>query len=119
MSIRQTSILPRILLSPPHISGREQVYMEEAIHSGWIAPIGPQVDAFEREMAAYTGSKGALALSSGTAAIHLSLRLAGVTQGDYVICSTLTFVASANPILYLGATPYLSIQSLRPGTCVR
>ncbi|OZQ76514.1 DegT/DnrJ/EryC1/StrS family aminotransferase [Paenibacillus odorifer] len=105
MSIRQTSILPRILLSPPHISGREQVYMEEAIHSGWIAPIGPQVDAFEREMAAYTGSKGALALSSGTAAIHLALRLAGVTQGDYVICSTLTFVASANPILYLGATP--------------
>lgn len=105
MSIRQTSILPRILLSPPHISGREQVYMEEAIHSGWIAPIGPQVDAFEREMAAYTGSKGALALSSGTAAIHLALRLAYVTQGDYVICSTLTFVASANPILYLGATP--------------
>ncbi|OME21461.1 DegT/DnrJ/EryC1/StrS family aminotransferase [Paenibacillus odorifer] len=105
MSIRQTSLLPRILLSPPHISGREQVYMEEAIHSGWIAPIGPQVDAFEREMAAYTGSKGALALSSGTAAIHLALRLAGVTQGDYVICSTLTFVASANPILYLGATP--------------
>lgn len=105
MSITEPSLLPRILLSPPHISGREQVYMEEAIDSGWIAPIGPQVDAFEREMAAYTGSKGALALSSGTAAIHLALRLAGVTAGDYVICSTLTFVASANPILYLGATP--------------
>lgn len=110
MSIRQPSIKPtvmqpRILLSPPHISGREQNYVEEAFQSGWIAPIGPQVDAFEREMAAYTGSKGALALSSGTAAIHLALRLAGVSQGDYVICSTLTFVASANPILYLGATP--------------
>ncbi|MEK5255193.1 aminotransferase class I/II-fold pyridoxal phosphate-dependent enzyme [Paenibacillus sp. FSL E2-0201] len=105
MSIRQPSILPRILLSPPHVSGREQAYLEDAIHSGWIAPIGPQVDAFEREMADYTGSKGALALSSGTAAIHLALRLAGVSQGDYVICSTLTFVASANPILYLGATP--------------
>lgn len=105
MSITEPSLLPRILLSPPHISGREQVFMEEAIHSGWIAPVGPQVDAFEREMATYTGSKGALALSSGTAAIHLALRLAGVTVGDYVICSTLTFVASANPILYLGATP--------------
>lgn len=105
MSIRQPRILPRILLSPPHVSGREQAYLEDAIHSGWIAPIGPQVDAFEREMTDYTGSKGALALSSGTAAIHLALRLAGVSQGDYVICSTLTFVASANPILYLGATP--------------
>lgn len=105
MSIRQPSILPRILLSPPHVSGREQAYLEDALQSGWIAPIGPQVDAFENEMATYAGSKGALALSSGTAAIHLALRLAGVTHGDYVICSTLTFVASANPILYLGATP--------------
>lgn len=105
MSISQPSTLPRILLSPPHMSGREQAYLQDAIQSGWIAPIGPQVDAFEREMAAYTGSKGALALSSGTAAIHLALRLAGVSAGDYVICSTLTFIASANPILYLGATP--------------
>ncbi|MEC0090743.1 DegT/DnrJ/EryC1/StrS family aminotransferase [Paenibacillus macquariensis] len=105
MSIRQPSIQPRILLSPPHISGREHAYVTDAFESGWIAPIGPQVDAFEREMATYTGSKGALALSSGTAAIHLALRLAGVSQGDYVICSTLTFVASANPILYMGATP--------------
>lgn len=110
MSIRQPSIhrattQPRILLSPPHISGREQDYVDDAFRSGWIAPIGPQVDAFERQMAAYTGAKGALALSSGTAAIHLALRLAGVSEGDCVICSTLTFVASANPILYLGAKP--------------
>ena len=105
MSIIQPSIQERILLSPPHISGREQAYVTDAFQSGWIAPIGPHVDAFEREMAAYTGSKGALALSSGTAAIHLALRLAGVSEGDYVICSTLTFVASANPILYMGAKP--------------
>lgn len=105
MSNQEASLPPRILLSPPHLSGREKEYVEQAINSNWIAPLGPQVDAFEQELAAYTGSLGAVALSSGTAAIHLALRLAGVGQGDYVICSTLTFVASANPILYLGAKP--------------
>jgi pyridoxal phosphate-dependent aminotransferase EpsN len=87
------------------MSGREKEYMNDAYDSNWIAPLGPHVDAFEREMAEYTGAAGAVALSSGTAAIHLALRLAGVGPGDRVICSTLTFVASANPILYAGAVP--------------
>ncbi|WP_127583437.1 DegT/DnrJ/EryC1/StrS family aminotransferase [Paenibacillus koleovorans] len=96
---------PRIWLSPPHLGEQEKVYVEDAFRSNWIAPLGPHVDAFEREIAQYTGSHGALALASGTAALHLALRLAGVEHGDYVICSSLTFVASANPILYLGAHP--------------
>ncbi|EIT86538.1 glutamine--scyllo-inositol transaminase [Fictibacillus macauensis ZFHKF-1] len=95
----------RIFLSPPHMSGKEQQYINEAFESNWIAPLGPNVDAFEQEMASYIGSKGASAVSSGTAAIHLALRLLGVTAGDIVFCSSLTFVASANPILYEGATP--------------
>ena len=77
--------------------------MVEAFDSNWIAPLGPQVDAFEREMAEYLGIKGAVALSSGTAAIHLALRFLGVGAGDVVFCSSLTFIASANPVLYQGA----------------
>jgi len=96
---------PRIFLSPPHMSGREEVYIKEAFESNWIAPLGPHVSAFEKEVAAYAGVKGALAVSSGTAAIHLALRLLGVGQGDIVFCSTLTFIGSVNPILYLGAIP--------------
>lgn len=96
---------PRIFLSPPHMSGREEVYIKEAFASNWIAPLGPNVSAFEKEVAAYAGVKGALAVSSGTAAIHLALRLLGVGQGDMVFCSSLTFIGSVNPILYLGATP--------------
>jgi len=95
----------RIYLSPPHISGREEEYIKEAFESNWIAPLGPHVTAFEKEVAAYAGVKGALAVSSGTAAIHLALRLLGVGQGDIVFCSTLTFIGSVNPILYLGAIP--------------
>ncbi len=95
----------RIYLSPPHIDGREQAYIQEAFQSNWIAPLGKHVDAFEKEMAAYAGTKGAVALSSGTAALHLALRLAGVQPGDRVFCSTMTFVASANAILYLGGEP--------------
>jgi pyridoxal phosphate-dependent aminotransferase EpsN len=95
----------RIYLSPPHMSGLEQQFMAEAFETNWIAPLGPNVDAFEREVAELVGTRGAVALSSGTAAIHLALRLLGVTAGDIVFCSTLTFVASANPILYLGAKP--------------
>jgi len=87
------------------MSGWEQEYIKEAFDSNWIAPLGPQVTAFEQEMAAYTGAKSALALSSGTAAIHLALRLLGVGQGDIVFCSSLTFIGSVNPILYLGAIP--------------
>jgi len=95
----------RIYLSPPHMGKYEQQYIQEAFATNWIAPLGPHVEAFERELAAYVGAKGAVALSSGTAAIHLALRLIGVGAGDTVFCSTLTFVASANPILYQGATP--------------
>lgn len=95
----------RIYLSPPHMSGREQEYIKEAFDTNWIAPLGPHVNAFEREVAAYTGAKAALAVSSGTAAIHLALRLLGVGQGDIVFCSSLTFIGSVNPILYLGAIP--------------
>lgn len=79
--------------------------MNEAFESNWIAPLGPQVDAFEEEVASYIGVKGALAVSSGTAAIHLALRLLGVQAGDVVFCSSLTFIGSVNPVLYLGAEP--------------
>lgn len=87
------------------MSGHEQKYINEAFETNWIAPLGPNVDAFEKEIAAYTGVNDAAAVSSGTAAIHLALSLLGVEQGDTVFCSTLTFIASANPILYLGAEP--------------
>jgi pyridoxal phosphate-dependent aminotransferase EpsN len=95
----------RIYLSPPHMSGNEQHYIKEAFESNWIAPLGPNVDAFEKEMANYVGASEAIAVSSGTAAIHLALSLLGITKGDKVFCSSLTFVASANPIIYQGAEP--------------
>lgn len=95
----------RIFLSSPHMSGNEQKYINEAFETNWIAPLGPNVNAFEKEMAAYAESADAAVLSSGTAAIHLALDLLGVEHGDTVFCSSLTFVASANPILYLGAVP--------------
>lgn len=87
------------------MSGEELKFVHEAFESNWIAPLGPQVEAFEKEIASYIGARGALALSSGTAAIHLGLRLLGVGQGDTVFCSSLTFIGSVNPVLYLGATP--------------
>ncbi len=95
----------QILLSTPHMGSAERDYVEEAFQTNWIAPLGPNVDAFERELAAIVGSSHAAALSSGTAAIHLGLRLLGVRRGDYVFCSTLTFAASAFPIVYQGAKP--------------
>ncbi|TQR33293.1 DegT/DnrJ/EryC1/StrS family aminotransferase [Brevibacillus brevis] len=95
----------RIFLSPPHMGEDERELVADAFASNWIAPLGEHVDAFEREIAQYVGVKAALAVSSGTAAIHLGLRLADVAPGDTVFCSSLTFVASANPILYQGATP--------------
>ncbi|NSW84591.1 MAG: DegT/DnrJ/EryC1/StrS family aminotransferase [Syntrophothermus sp.] len=87
------------------MSGEEMECIKEAFATNWIAPLGPHVDAFEAELAEYVGAKGAVAVSSGTAAIHLALRLLGVGPGDVVFCSTLTFVASVNPALYLGAVP--------------
>ncbi|AIQ14804.1 DegT/DnrJ/EryC1/StrS family aminotransferase [Paenibacillus durus] len=98
---------PRIFLSSPHMSGLEQQYIAEAFETNWVAPLGKNVDSFETELAEYVGSAGAVALSSGTAAIHLALVLLGVGSGDIVFCSSLTFVASANPILYQGALPVL------------
>jgi len=100
-----TKRLKRLYLSPPHMSGLEMDFVREAFESGWIAPLGPHVDAFEEEFAAKVGAKHALALSSGTAAIHLALIHLGVGPGDEVVVSTLTFVASANPVLYQGARP--------------
>jgi pyridoxal phosphate-dependent aminotransferase EpsN len=95
----------RIYLSSPHMGGAEQELVADAFATNWIAPLGPHVDAFEREFADIVGSPHAAALSSGTAAIHLALILAGVGRGDEVVVSSLTFSASVNPILYVGATP--------------
>ena len=95
----------RIYLSPPHMSGDEINYVKDAIQSNWVAPIGPHVDQFEDEMAKYIGVNHAVALSSGTAALHLALKIVGVKEGDLVFCSDLTFVASGNAICYLGAIP--------------
>ena len=95
----------RIYLSPPNIGEFEKKYIQDVFTSNWIAPLGPQVDAFEREMYEYIGVKYALALSSGTAAVHLALRILGIKENDIVFCSSLTFAASANPILYEKAIP--------------
>ena len=95
----------RIYLSPPHMSGKEQGYINEAFATNWIAPLGPNVNAFEQELADYVGAAGAVALSAGTAGIHLGLRLLGVETGDTVFCSSFTFIGSVNPILYLNAKP--------------
>ncbi|MDG5815772.1 aminotransferase class I/II-fold pyridoxal phosphate-dependent enzyme [Chitinispirillales bacterium ANBcel5] len=95
----------RIYLSPPHMSGKELEFINEAFSSNWIAPVGPHIDLFEKEMCDYTGANYAVALSSGTAALHLALLLSGVKKGDEVFCSTFTFAGSAFPISYLGAQP--------------
>jgi dTDP-4-amino-4,6-dideoxygalactose transaminase len=95
----------RIWLSSPHLGDEETAFVEEAFRTNWIAPLGPHVDGFERELADYVGVGHAAALSSGTAAIHLGLLLLGVKPGDTVFCSSLTFVGSCNPILYCGARP--------------
>lgn len=95
----------RIYLSTPHMGSQEEAFVAEAFATNWIAPLGPHVDAFEREFADTVGSPHAAALSSGTAALHLALVLVGVRPGDEVMVSTLTFSASVNPIRYLGANP--------------
>src|SRR5690554_2049170 len=85
--------------------GYEKAFIEEAFATNWIAPLGPNVDAFEKELAEKVGVKAAVALSSGTAAIHLALKAVGVGEGDIVFCQDLTFAATANPIRYQGAIP--------------
>jgi FlaA1/EpsC-like NDP-sugar epimerase/dTDP-4-amino-4,6-dideoxygalactose transaminase len=96
---------PRLFLSPPHMGTAEFAFIEEAFRTNYIAPVGPHVDEFEREFCELLGFRHAAAISSGTAAIHLSLRLLDVRPGDEVVCSTLTFAASANPIIYEQARP--------------
>ncbi len=98
-----TATHERIYLSPPHVGQAERRYVQEAFDTNWIAPVGPHVDAFERELAEAVDARHAVAVSSGTAALHLALRLAGVQAGDEVLVSTFTFCASVNPALYLGA----------------
>jgi dTDP-4-amino-4,6-dideoxygalactose transaminase len=95
----------KIWLSSPHMGGEEFTFVKDAFDTNWIAPLGPHVNGFEQDLCSYTGSKYSAALSAGTAAIHLSLILLGIKAGDEVICSSFTFSASANPIIYLGATP--------------
>ena len=95
----------RIYLSPPHLGGRELELLAEALASNWIAPLGPQVDAFEEEFAAAVGVAHAAALSSGTAALHLALDILEVGPDDEVLCSDLTFVATANSVVYRGGRP--------------
>lgn len=103
--IHRKELSSNILLSSPHIGEHEQQYVQEAFATNWVAPLGPNVDAFENEVAEYIQTKSAVALSSGTAAIHLALVLLNVKPGDLVFASSFTFVATVNPILYQGATP--------------
>jgi len=97
----------RIYLSSPHMSdeGFEMQYIQEAFDTNWIAPLGPNVNEFEKELAAKVGAKHAAAMTSGTGAIHLALKAAGVGREDIVFCQDLTFSATANPIIYQNATP--------------
>ncbi len=97
---------PKIYLSSPHMGGTEQKYVNEAFQTNWVAPLGPNVNAFEESLETYLKEDSHVAvLSSGTAAIHLALIMLGVERGDEVLCQSITFSASANPIVYLGATP--------------
>ena len=111
--------MKRIHLSLAHMSGKEEEFIHEAFRTNWVVPLGPNVDGFENDLATWLGEKSAsplhvVALSSGTAAIHLALVMLGVGPGDEVICQSFTFAASANPIVYQGATPVF-VDS-EPGT---
>lgn len=101
----QQATATRLFLSPPAVGHDEHALVADALASGWVTPLGPHVDAFEAELAATCGVGHVAALSSGTAAIHLALHLLGVGPGDDVLVSTLTFIATANPVTYLGARP--------------
>jgi dTDP-4-amino-4,6-dideoxygalactose transaminase len=103
----------RLYLSPPHMSGLEQRFVEDAFSSNWIAPFGPHVDAFEKEFAEYVGVEHAAAVSSGTAALHLGLNLLGVSREHEVLVSDFTFIATANVVTYQGARPVFIDSSVR------
>ena len=100
-----SSKLDRIYLSPPHLGRHELNYLHKAVEDNWVAPAGPNLAGFEADLCAFTGVGHAVALTSGTAAIHLGLQLLGVGPGDEVLCPSFTFVATASPIVYCGATP--------------
>lgn len=95
----------RIWLSPPHLSGKEIEYIREAIDSNWVAPSGPNIEAFEKKFCQVTGGRYAAAVSSGTAALHLALKAVGIGRGDLVLCSDFTFIASVSPVLYESGIP--------------
>ena len=102
----RTKMNEKIWLSSPHMGGTEQKYIQEAFETNWVAPLGPNVNGFESDLENYLSNKvHVAALSSGTAALHLGLILLGVQQGDEVLCQSMTFSATVNPIVYLGATP--------------
>ena len=115
----------RIYLASPHMGIEEEKFVKEAFDTNWIAPLGPNLNGFEREAEEYTGSKNALGLVSGTSAIHLALKASGMKKGDIIFCSSLTFAATCNPIVYEGGTPVfidseensynLSIKALEKG----
>ncbi|HQZ84963.1 MAG TPA: aminotransferase class I/II-fold pyridoxal phosphate-dependent enzyme, partial [Actinomycetota bacterium] len=96
----------RVYLSPPDVGELEERYLLAAIRSGWVAPLGPDVDAFEASLAAYSARDHCVALTTGTAALHLGLLTLGVKPGDLVLTSTMTFAATANAIVYTGAQPH-------------
>lgn len=97
----------KILLSPPDMTGEEQIYIREAFEKNYIAPVGHNIDLFEKEIAEYVKAKYAVAVSSGTAGLHLALMALEIEANDVVFCSDFTFSASVNPIIYTGATPVL------------
>lgn len=100
------SVNKKIWLSPPHIEGKEELYVKEAFETNWVSPQGPNVNAFESGLENYLGNNAhVVVLSAGTAAIHLALLLAGIEEGDVVLCQSFTFAASANPIVYIKAKP--------------
>lgn len=105
MNLSNNNHTARIFLSPPHMSGEELSFIQEAFESNYIAPLGPQVDAFEKEFCEWVGVSHAVAVSSGTAAMHLALRQLDIQPGDEVFASTLTFIGSITPILFEGGTP--------------
>ena len=102
----RNKLSPKIWLSPPHMSGKEQEFVNEAFLSNWIAPVGPHITQFEKSLTEFTKSKYAVALASGTSAIHLALKCLAIKPNDIIFCSTFTFIATANPIIYENAIPY-------------
>ena len=110
--------MKKIWLSSPHMGGIEHEFVQEAFDGNWIAPIGPNLNEFERELSNYTGAKYSVGLTSGTAAIHLALKILGIGKGDLVLVQSFTFCGSANPVIYSGATPvFIDSESVTWNMC--